>query len=386
MNCEEVQTRISEYLERSLDAISMKSIEVHLSSCSRCRVDTVSLADCIQEVARLPMVDPPVGFTQRVMAQVREINENPTLWERLFLPMRVKIPLQATAVVLIGALALVLSQKEEKLNKQDFSQPAAPALNSLAPPAQTSDQQNESTIVVERSVQDKKAAKSTKPFADLAKQAPEQVRRKAASPPAGVEQAQSAAAPPPASAKESESRPEDKKETPRRRPIPAQEVSTAGEAMRSRGDTFAGEAMRHRGDTLGFGLGPGTGALSQPSLGAGSLLERSLSPLSEPNADIEFVVRRRPAQPREREEANFAAAGKTSESRRNPPLAAPRTSSIREIRWFTVAADRFEQFKKALESEAIIESERTPGVIESELAQKIARELLIKVVISPSEQ
>jgi Putative zinc-finger len=375
MNCEEVQTRISEYLERSLDAISMKSIEVHLSSCSRCRVDAASLADCIQEVAALTMVDPPLGFAQRVMAHVGEINKKPTLWERLFLPTRVRIPLQATAVVLIGALALVLSQKEERLNKLDFFQPADPAVTSPAPSAQKIDQQKESTVVVERSVQDKKPAKATKPFADLAKQAPEQVRTsKAAVARAGAEQTQPAAVPPPASANETESRPEDKKETPRRRPIPAQEVSTAGEAMRS------------RRDTVGFALGPGAGAMSQPSLSAGPLLERSLSPLSEPNADIEFVVRRRAPQPREREEANFAATGQTAESRRtNPSPAASRASSIREIRWFTVAADRFEQFKKALESEAIIESEKTPGVIESDFAQKIARELLIKVTISPSE-
>ena len=378
MNCEEVQTRISEYLERSLDAIRMKSIEVHLSSCARCRVDADRLADCIQEVAALPIVDPPLGFAHRVMAHVREINKEPSLWERLFLPTRVKIPLQATAVVLIGALALVLFQKEENLNKQDFSQPAAPAITSPAPSAQKIDQQKESTIVVERSVQENKPAKSTKPFADLAKQAPEQVRpSKAAAAPAGAEETQPAAAPPPASAKENESRLEDKKEAPRRRAIPAQEVSTAGEAMRSRSDTF------------GFGLGAGADALSQPSFSAGPLLERSLSPLSEPNADIEFVVRRRPALLRDqKEDPSFAATGKTTESgRTNPPSAAPRTSStIREIRWFTVAADHFEQFKKALESEAIIESERTPGVIESNSARKIARELLIKVTISPPEQ
>jgi Putative zinc-finger len=377
MNCEEVQTRISEYLERSLDAISMKSIEVHLSSCSRCRVDADSLADCIQEIARLPTVDPPLGFAQSVMVHVREINEKPTLWERLFLPMRVKIPLPATAVVLIGALALVLSQKDEKLNMPDFSQPADTAVIAPAPSAQKIDQQKESTIVVERSVQDKKPAKSTKPFVDLAKQAPERLRTsKAAVAPAGVKQTQPAAAPPPASAKETESRPEHKKEAPRRRPIPAQEVSTAGEAMRS------------RGDTVGFGLGGGTGALPLPSLHSAPLTaERSLSPLSEPNADIEFVVRRRPVQRRdENDEANFAATGRAAESRRtNPPPAASRASSIREIRWFTIAADRFEQFKKALESEAIIESEKTPEVIESDFAQKIARELLIKVTVSPSE-
>jgi hypothetical protein len=376
MNCEEVQTRISEYLERSLDAISMKSVEVHLASCSRCRVDADSLADCIQGVAELPMVDLPLGFTQRVMAHVREINNKPTLWERLFLPARVKIPLQATAVVLIGALALVLSQKEETLNKQDFSQPVAPAITSAPSSERKTDQRKESTIVVEQAFEAEKRAKLTKSSTELAKKAPEKIQNKAAAAPAGVERTQPATTPPPSSAKESESRLEDKKEAPRRRAIPAQEVSTAGEAMRSRSDTF------------GFGLGAGAGALSQPSPSTGPRLERSFSPLSEPNADIEFVVRRRPAQRRDqKEEANFAATGQTAESRRtNPSLAASRTSSIREIRWFTVAADRFEQFKKALESEAIIESERTPGVIESDLPRNIARELLIKVTISPSEQ
>jgi hypothetical protein len=373
MNCDEVQTRISEYLERSLDTISMKSIEIHLSSCSRCRIEADSLADCIQEIAALPMVDPPLGFVPRVMAHVREINQKPTLWERLFLPTRVKIPLQATAVLLIGALALVLSQKEETFNKRDFSQPAA-SPTSAVPSDRKAEQQKESTIAVEQSFQAEKRAKLTKPFTELAKQAPEPVDNKPATATTGAKQTRPAAAPPASNVKESESRLEDKKEVPRRRSIPAQEVSTAGEAMRSRSDTF------------GFGFGAGAGALS-PSLSAGPLLDRSLSPLSEPNADIEFVVRRRPTQHRdEKDEANAAATGRAAESRRpNPPLSAARAGSIREIRWFTVAADRFEQFKKALESEAIIESERTPGVMESDLAQKIARELLIKVTISPSE-
>ena len=121
MNCDEIQTRLSEYMEKSLDAISMKGIEVHLASCSRCRVEADSLAECIHQVSGLPLVDLPLGFSQRVMAHVREIDEKPTLWKRLFFPLRVKIPLQATAVVLIGALAVVLSQKGEQLKRPPSS-------------------------------------------------------------------------------------------------------------------------------------------------------------------------------------------------------------------------------------------------------------------------
>ena len=70
------------------------------------------LAECQRLVSGLPAVEPPVGFTNRVMAEVRETASPPRLWERLFLPLRAKIPLQATAVVLIAVLAAYIYQKE----------------------------------------------------------------------------------------------------------------------------------------------------------------------------------------------------------------------------------------------------------------------------------
>ena len=51
-----------------------------------------------------------LGFTNRVMARVRETANPPSLWERLFLPLRIKIPLQATAVVLIRARRIHLPE------------------------------------------------------------------------------------------------------------------------------------------------------------------------------------------------------------------------------------------------------------------------------------
>jgi len=48
------------------------------------------------------------------MAAVREAANPPSLWERLFLPPRIKIPLQATAVVLIAVLAAYIYQKEPR--------------------------------------------------------------------------------------------------------------------------------------------------------------------------------------------------------------------------------------------------------------------------------
>jgi hypothetical protein len=113
MNCEELQTHLPDLLEKSLDIERAEAIENHLGTCSLCRAEVASLAECQQLVSALPLVEPPVNFTHRVMSEVREIANPPRLWERLFFPFRVKLPLQATAVILIAILAAYIYQHEQ---------------------------------------------------------------------------------------------------------------------------------------------------------------------------------------------------------------------------------------------------------------------------------
>jgi Predicted integral membrane protein (DUF2275)/Putative zinc-finger len=112
MNCGEVQKYLADFLDKSLDNERAWAIEDHLAACSRCSEEMASLAECQRLVSGLPAVELPLGFTNRVMARVREAANPPSLWERLFLPLRIKIPLQATAVVLIVVLAAYIYQKE----------------------------------------------------------------------------------------------------------------------------------------------------------------------------------------------------------------------------------------------------------------------------------
>ena len=112
MNCAEVQKYLSDFLDKSLDNERARAIEDHLAACSRCSEEMASLAECQRLVSSLPAVELPLGFTNRVMARVREAANPPSLWERLFLPLQIKIPLQATAVVLITVLAAYIYQKE----------------------------------------------------------------------------------------------------------------------------------------------------------------------------------------------------------------------------------------------------------------------------------
>ncbi|HEX6801772.1 MAG TPA: hypothetical protein VF130_04780, partial [Candidatus Binatia bacterium] len=62
-----------------------------------------------------------------------------------------------------------------------------------------------------------------------------------------------------------------------------------------------------------------------------------------------------------------------------PPT--PRIESIAEIRFYNVAPEHFEYFKKELASEAIIEAESKPAAKEKDAG--FDRLLLIKVTILP---
>jgi hypothetical protein len=112
MNCEEVQEYLSDLLDKTLAVDRAVEIKDHLNSCSLCTEEMARLAECQRLVSSLPAVDPPAGFATRVMAKVREAENSPGLWQRLFFPFQIRIPLQATAVVLIAVLAAYVYQKE----------------------------------------------------------------------------------------------------------------------------------------------------------------------------------------------------------------------------------------------------------------------------------
>jgi hypothetical protein len=56
------------------------------------------------------------------------------------------------------------------------------------------------------------------------------------------------------------------------------------------------------------------------------------------------------------------------------------------MRWFGVPADRYEQFRKDLAAEAHIDAERSMSGADKEFPSNSPRELLIKVIILPSER
>ena len=370
MNCQEVQLQLSGYLEKSLDAIRMKSIETHLSSCPFCRAEVHGLSDCIRLVSDLPVLEPPAGFTQRVMAHTREIEQEPRSWQRFFAAFKVTVPVQAAAVVLVSVLGVLLYQRQPEVNNFPFTETSSPALV----PSQDDQTNPAAENIPTRASDQAPSTRSTKREIDkpldpapLPAAGSVAIKDEAVTP-------QSPPATEPGNAMEKAL--EGPIAAPRRPTIQAQEVSTGSESPRPSADAL--------------GIGAAIGALSRSPFRASPFsAERALSPLSEPSPDFEFTVKRRSSARaatealRKRSEATPVA---TNAGERSAASAAPVTSQVVEIRWFTVAPEHYEQFRKDLAAEAIIDAEKSGAAKEMDFGLRPPRELLIKVTILPSDR
>lgn len=367
MTCQEVQKQLSAFLDESLDAIRMKGIETHLNSCLACRTEANSLSDCVRRVAELPLVEPPAGFAQRVMARVREIEVEPQGWRSFIASFKSTVPIQAAAVVMIAVLAVLVYQRENQLAENESSRQATPPV------------EPKTDLITATAEPTRVPAKPETERAPVAQQ--DFARARQEQPVRNTLSATGQATPSAATVEDSKM--ESRIATPRRPTIQAQEVATGRESFHPGADAF--------------GFGAPIGALSRAPTRSAPLAspERIFSPLSEPIADIEFIVRRRSFESRDqakdeasgdppkRSEADAAIASAVAR-RAVPAPASP--SSIVELRWFGVSSDRYEQFRKELTAEAHIDSERSLSGVDKEYPSKTPRELLIKVIILPSER
>jgi len=105
MDCQEIQKSLSYYLEELLSSDEKKLVEGHLSSCVHCRVALAEMQKTKELLGNLDDVEPPPWLTSKIMARVREENEQrASLLKKLFLPFYIKVPIQALTVILVGVV------------------------------------------------------------------------------------------------------------------------------------------------------------------------------------------------------------------------------------------------------------------------------------------
>ena len=386
MNCEEVSKHLTEYLDNTLDTAMTTRVATHVISCALCRAESNELADCIQQVATLPALDAPLGFAQRIMAHVHDMEPKASLWRRLMLSLTSRVPVQATAFAVVAVCAIALYQNQQPLRQNSDVNLALRHQAATTP----LDQKNltPTAVVPTTALKDRESAAKT---TATPKVPPEAQKKAESNSPRSVlseatQSQQTKATGTTAENANPESPGEPPNIAPKRPPLRVQEVATGRESS-----VF--------GDPRGFSFpfpAPISALRSSESRPMALALERATH-FGDRVADFEFTVRRRAPQRREPVE-NLSSADAlqksnetdTSSQGASRPASAPaaaraRIESIAEIRFYNVAAEHFEIFKKDLAAEANIESEPKNTAKELDAAKQTDRQLLIKVTILPAE-
>lgn len=153
MTCVENREQHSALLDGELPAAERARVEAHLAGCVECSAELARLARMLGMLHALPAERAPLGFVDRVVAAARPTPWHVRAWRAATRPWRLKLPLEAAALVIVALGAVYVFQKTPELQQAarheaptPSSTPAAPATsderdrakNATPPPAQES--------------------------------------------------------------------------------------------------------------------------------------------------------------------------------------------------------------------------------------------------------
>lgn len=132
MECTRTQDMLSSYLDGDLSVREQEEIAGHIRQCSRCAEEEKALRETLSLLRNLPAEAAPPELLKGVRLRIAEETAVP-LWKKVFLPVHIKIPLEAAAVVLVFLLVYGI-QKEMPSTKAPSSPPAKEMVVAKAPP------------------------------------------------------------------------------------------------------------------------------------------------------------------------------------------------------------------------------------------------------------
>jgi hypothetical protein len=129
MNCAEATSLVSEYLDRRLDLNQTADLEEHARSCARCRRQIDELKATISLVSALEPIEAHPDFVVQVNRKIDAAKKN-SLFQSLFSPPRIKVPLEVAALLLVSTLAIHFYRQTSQ----------APIMEALRSPTETAEQ------------------------------------------------------------------------------------------------------------------------------------------------------------------------------------------------------------------------------------------------------
>ena len=108
MDCAGIQERLSEYIDGALDDKTARMVEKHLSTCQDCKETATSLRAVVKELNALEPMPAPVDFLEKIHRRMAPRPQKNRLFRILFIPFKVKIPLQLAAAVAVSLLVVLV--------------------------------------------------------------------------------------------------------------------------------------------------------------------------------------------------------------------------------------------------------------------------------------
>ncbi len=107
--CEDIEQKLTAYLEGFLSGKDRGLVEEHLRDCPDCSRALDDLKRTKAMLEGLDEVEPPPWLAARIMSQINEESEAKVgFFRKLFLPLHIKIPVQALAAVCVIALSILV--------------------------------------------------------------------------------------------------------------------------------------------------------------------------------------------------------------------------------------------------------------------------------------
>jgi hypothetical protein len=98
----DMRKQLSAYCGGDLEPAERLRLEEHLAGCPSCRAELADLQTALRLVRTTPESEPPPWLAARIMARVREQQrERRSWWQRIFYPLRVKLPIELAALLLV---------------------------------------------------------------------------------------------------------------------------------------------------------------------------------------------------------------------------------------------------------------------------------------------
>jgi hypothetical protein len=146
MTCHETREHLSAWLDEALDTSERAQVDAHLAGCADCRRELEALRSTISLLARVGPARAPAGFVDKVMSGCHPTPWHLRLGRLIFLPLSVKLPVEAGAVIVIALLGVYLLQSTPELRDATRRDSPAPVFRpeppapvpSPAPPAPAS--------------------------------------------------------------------------------------------------------------------------------------------------------------------------------------------------------------------------------------------------------